>query len=33
MKIGDDLRMDYTAQGAVVGVAARIQEIAEPTNA
>ncbi|MGH7288890.1 MAG: adenylate/guanylate cyclase domain-containing protein [Myxococcota bacterium] len=24
-KIGDDLRMDYTAQGAVVGLAARLQ--------
>jgi class 3 adenylate cyclase len=29
-KIGDDLRMDYTAQGHVVGVAARLQEIAQP---
>ncbi len=29
-KIGDDLRMDYTAQGHTVGLAARIQEIAEP---
>jgi class 3 adenylate cyclase len=29
-KIGDDLRMDYTAQGVVVGVAARMQEIAAP---
>ena len=27
-KIGDDLRMDYTAQGAVVGLAARLQQIA-----
>ncbi|MEW6270242.1 MAG: adenylate/guanylate cyclase domain-containing protein [Thermodesulfobacteriota bacterium] len=27
-KIGDDLRMDYTAQGHTVGVAARLQEIA-----
>jgi len=32
-KIGDDLRMDYTAQGAVVGVASRMQEIAEPGKA
>ena len=29
-KIGDDLRMDYTAQGHVVGLAARLQELAEP---
>jgi class 3 adenylate cyclase/tetratricopeptide (TPR) repeat protein len=29
-KIGDDLRMDYTAQGPTVGLAARMQEIAEP---
>jgi class 3 adenylate cyclase len=29
-KIGDDLRMDYTAQGQVVGLAARVQELAEP---
>jgi class 3 adenylate cyclase len=28
--IGDDLRMDYTAQGAAVGIAARLQELAEP---
>ncbi len=28
-KIGDDLRMDYTAQGAIVGLAARIQQLAE----
>jgi class 3 adenylate cyclase/tetratricopeptide (TPR) repeat protein len=28
-KIGDDLRMDYTAQGHTVGLAARMQEIAE----
>jgi adenylate cyclase len=28
-KIGDDLRMDYTAQGAVVGLAARLQGLAE----
>src|SRR5262245_21729647 len=29
-KIGDDLRMDYTAQGHTVGLAARMQQIAEP---
>src|SRR6185436_3380575 len=29
-KIGDDLRMDYTAQGHVVGLAARMEQIAEP---
>jgi class 3 adenylate cyclase len=29
-KIGDDLRMDYTAQGHTVALAARVQEIAEP---
>ena len=29
-KIGDDLRMDYTAQGHCVGVAARLQQRAEP---
>jgi class 3 adenylate cyclase len=29
-KIGDDLRMDYTAQGQVVGIAARLQELAAP---
>jgi class 3 adenylate cyclase len=28
-KIGDDLRMDYTAQGVVVGLAARLQALAE----
>jgi class 3 adenylate cyclase/tetratricopeptide (TPR) repeat protein len=28
-KIGDDLRMDYTAQGPTVGLAARMQQIAE----
>ncbi len=28
-KIGDDLRMDYTAQGHSVGLAARLQQIAE----
>src|SRR5262249_5737231 len=27
--IGDDLRMDYTAQGHTVGLAARMQQIAE----
>src|SRR3989454_8199459 len=29
-KIGDDLRMDYTAQGQVVGLAARMEQLAEP---
>jgi len=29
-KIGDDLRMDYTAQGSVVGVAQRLEQLAEP---
>ena len=29
-KIGDDLRMDYTAQGPTVGLAARMEQIAEP---
>ena len=29
-KIGDDLRMDYTAQGATVGVAARMEQLASP---
>jgi len=29
-KIGDDLRMDYTAQGSTVGLAARMERIAEP---
>ena len=29
-KIGDDLRMDYTAQGHSVGLAARMEQIAEP---
>ncbi len=32
-KIGDDLRMDYTAQGHTVGLAARMQELAEPGTA
>jgi class 3 adenylate cyclase/tetratricopeptide (TPR) repeat protein len=29
-RIGDDLRMDYTAQGHTVGLAARMQALAEP---
>ena len=29
-RIGDDLRMDYTAQGHAVGLAARMEQIAEP---
>jgi class 3 adenylate cyclase/tetratricopeptide (TPR) repeat protein len=29
-KIGDDLRMDYTAQGPVVGVAQRMEQLADP---
>jgi class 3 adenylate cyclase/tetratricopeptide (TPR) repeat protein len=29
-KISDDLRMDYTAQGHTVGLAARMEQIAEP---
>jgi predicted ATPase/class 3 adenylate cyclase len=28
-KIGDDLRMDYTAQGQTVGVASRVEQLAE----
>ncbi len=32
-KIGDDLRMDYTAQGHTVGLAARMEELAEPGTA
>jgi class 3 adenylate cyclase/tetratricopeptide (TPR) repeat protein len=32
-RIGDDLRMDYTAQGPVVGLAARVQELAPPGGA
>jgi class 3 adenylate cyclase/tetratricopeptide (TPR) repeat protein len=31
--IGDDLRMDYTAQGQVVGIAARLQALADPGKA
>jgi len=29
-RIGDDLRMDYTAQGHTVGLAARMEQLAEP---
>jgi hypothetical protein len=32
-KIGDDLRMDYTAQGETVGLAHRLQELADPATA
>jgi len=32
-KIGDDLRMDYTAQGHTVGLAARMEQLAEPSKA
>jgi class 3 adenylate cyclase len=32
-KIGDDLRMDYTAQGQTVNLAARMEQIAEPGEA
>jgi adenylate cyclase len=32
-RIGDDLRMDYTAQGQTVGLAARMQELASPDTA
>ncbi|MEN8158811.1 MAG: AAA family ATPase, partial [Myxococcota bacterium] len=32
-KIGDDLRMDYTAQGHTVGLAARMEALAEPGSA
>jgi class 3 adenylate cyclase len=31
--IGDDLRMDYTAQGHVVGLAQRMEQLAEPGRA
>ena len=31
--IGDDLRMGYTAQGHVVGLAARLEQLAEPGKA
>jgi class 3 adenylate cyclase len=31
-KIGDDLRMDYTAQGQVVGIAARLEALAGPDS-
>ena len=29
-KIGDDLRMDYTAQGHTVGLASRLEQLADP---
>src|SRR2546423_5395911 len=32
-KIGDDLRMDYTAQGRTVGLAARVEKLAAPDRA
>src|SRR5438094_9543594 len=32
-KIGDDLRMDYTAQGHVVGLAQRMEQLADPGRA
>jgi len=32
-RIGDDLRMDYTAQGHTVGLAARVQNLAAPGRA
>jgi adenylate cyclase len=32
-KIGDDLRMDYTAQGHTVGLAARLEQLADPGKA
>jgi class 3 adenylate cyclase len=32
-KIGDNLRMDYTAQGHTVGLAARMEQIADPGKA
>ena len=31
-KIGDDLRMDYTAQGHTVGLASRMQDLASPNT-
>ena len=31
-KIGDDLRMDYTAQGHTVGLAQRMEQLAEPNT-
>jgi class 3 adenylate cyclase len=31
-RIGDDLRMDYTAQGQTVNLAARMQQLAEPVT-
>jgi class 3 adenylate cyclase len=32
-RIGDDLRMDYTAQGHTVGLAQRVEQLAEPGSA
>src|SRR5439155_13786067 len=32
-KIGDDLRMDYTAQGHTVGLAERMEKLASPGSA
>src|SRR5207244_1251760 len=32
-KIGDDLRMDYMAQGHTVGLAARMEQMADPGKA
>src|ERR1051325_176943 len=32
-RIGDDLRMDYTAQGQTVGLAARMEQLAAPGGA
>ena len=32
-KIGDDLRMDYTAQGHTVGLAQRVEQLAAPNTA
>jgi class 3 adenylate cyclase len=31
-RIGDDLRMDYTAQGQTVGLAARMEQLAAPVE-